>query len=111
APPEHAVHPGRRRPGDPAGPLMSDSGLAQRLRRLRRSVPGPLAPAGEALADLDAPLVGGGADGMSLKARLERLVAVAARRSRGPVAPERPAPLEELINGRRVENERGEFFM
>src|SRR5689334_16832452 len=90
---------------------MSDTGLAERLRRLRRPVPGPMAPAGEALADLEAQLVGDVADQLSLKARLERLVAVAARRHRGPLPAERPAPLEELIHGRRVENERGEFFM
>jgi uncharacterized protein len=91
---------------------MSDSGLAQRLRRLRRAGPEVLA-GGEALVELEAQLVGEAGDGLSLKARLERLVAVAARRTRGgvrsPVAG--PAPLEELIHGHRVENDRGEFFM
>jgi uncharacterized protein YprB with RNaseH-like and TPR domain len=88
---------------------MSDSGLAQRLRRLRRG--GSLAPAGDALSDLEAQLVGEIADGLSLKARLERLVAVAARRTRGVAPVDYPVPLEELIQGRRVLNERGEFFM
>jgi uncharacterized protein YprB with RNaseH-like and TPR domain len=46
---------------------------------------------------------------LSLKERLERLVAVAERRGRRrePV----PVPLEELVEGMRVENERGEFFL
>ena len=47
---------------------------------------------------------------LSLKARLERLVAVAAVKEterRGPA----PVPLEELVEGMRVENERGEFFL
>src|SRR5258708_11961381 len=45
----------------------------------------------------------------SLKARLERLVATASRfRPRiQPVA----VPLEELVQGMRIENERGEFFL
>jgi uncharacterized protein len=94
---------------------MSDSGLAQRLRRLRRGGPGSPEPAGDALAALEAQLVLGvgddAPDGLSLKQRLERLVAVAARRSRGIAPADRPAPLEELIQGRRVENDRGEFFM
>jgi uncharacterized protein YprB with RNaseH-like and TPR domain len=46
---------------------------------------------------------------LSLKARLERLVAATARREsrRGPA----PVPLEELVEGMRVENEQGEFFL
>jgi len=45
----------------------------------------------------------------SLKARLERLVAAASHRERrrGPA----PVPLEELVDGMRIENERGEFFL
>jgi uncharacterized protein len=50
-------------------------------------------------------------EALSLKARLERLVAVAAvkekERRRSPV----PVPLEELVQGMRVLNERGEFFI
>ncbi len=45
----------------------------------------------------------------TLKARLEKLVEAAMRRERRPA----PAgvPLEELVEGMRVENERGEFFL
>jgi uncharacterized protein YprB with RNaseH-like and TPR domain len=110
---------------------MSQSGLSDRLRRLRRTGDPPLAgevlgatavaearapygSPGAALPALEAALLGSVADGLSLKERLERLVAVAARgRSRTFAAPARPAavPLEELVQGRRVENELGEFFM
>jgi uncharacterized protein YprB with RNaseH-like and TPR domain len=70
----------------------------------------PAAP--EGLARLEARLIGAtDDDGLSLKERLERLVAVAARRPRanghGALGP----PLEELLSGRRVENARGEFFL
>src|SRR6185436_18693935 len=71
------------------------------------------APPGS-LPALEAALLGEVADGLTLKQRLERLVAVAARgRSRTFVSPPRPAavPLEELVQGRRVQNELGEFFM
>jgi uncharacterized protein len=46
---------------------------------------------------------------LPLKARLERLVAAATRqeRRRGPA----PVPLEELVEGMRIENVRGEFFL
>jgi uncharacterized protein YprB with RNaseH-like and TPR domain len=46
---------------------------------------------------------------LSLKARLERLVDAATRRERRSV-PQAP-PLEELVAGMRVANERGEFFL
>jgi uncharacterized protein YprB with RNaseH-like and TPR domain len=46
---------------------------------------------------------------LSLKQRLERLVEVTAGRERRPF--NLPAPLEELVEGMRVENERGEFFL
>ena len=92
------------------------SALGERLRRLRRSDaavperPAPAAP--EGLARLEARLIGAADDdGLSLKERLERLVAVAARRPRvNGFAPAGP-PLEELLSGRRVENARGEFFL
>src|SRR5438445_160541 len=103
------------------------SALGERLRRLRRGGgPAPFAsssditsaaeesPAGppsDALARLEARLLGGIEDGLTLKERLERLVAVAARRPRGAPALVPGAPLEELIHGRRVENPRGEFFL
>jgi len=83
--------------------------LSERLRRLKRV--DPSAP--EGLDRLEARLVGAATadDGLSLKQRLERLVAVAARRSRGPLHARAGAPLEELIHGRRVSNPRGEFFV
>ena len=92
------------------------SALGDRLRRLRRSdapMPQRSVPAApEGLARLEARLIGAtDDDGLSLKERLERLVAVAARRPRanghGALGP----PLEELLSGRRVENARGEFFL
>jgi uncharacterized protein YprB with RNaseH-like and TPR domain len=102
------------------------SALGERLRRLRRpGSPPPLASGGselsgatdeppapsDALARLEARLLGGIEDGLTLKERLERLVAVAARRPRGGPALVPGPPLEELIHGRRVENARGEFFL
>jgi len=89
--------------------------LHDRLRRLRRPAEGEAAaPAeGGGLEALESSLLGETPDGLTLKQRLERLVAVASRaaalRERSP-AP-RPVALEELIQGRRVENERGEFFV
>jgi uncharacterized protein YprB with RNaseH-like and TPR domain/predicted N-acetyltransferase YhbS len=93
--------------------------LHDRLRRLRQGAvpedgesPGP--SGGSQLERLERALVGGTGDGLSLKERLQRLADVAAR-GRGPYRqpPPRPAaaPLEELLEGRRVENERGEFFL
>jgi hypothetical protein len=93
--------------------------LHDRLRRLRRGAgtedAEAFAPArGNDLERLERALVGGTADGLSLKERLQRL-ANAAARGRGPYrqSPPRPAavPLEELLEGRRVENARGEFFL
>jgi uncharacterized protein len=86
--------------------------LHDRLLRLRR----PEAPAPSGLEGLEQEMLGDAvlpADGepLPLKARLERLVAVATvrerERRRGPA----PVPLEELVEGMRVENERGEFFL
>ena len=86
--------------------------LAHRLQRLRRPAEAP----GPGLERLERELLGDGAtpgdgEALSLKARLERLVAVASlkekERRRGPA----PVPLEELVEGMRVENERGEFFL
>jgi uncharacterized protein YprB with RNaseH-like and TPR domain len=50
-------------------------------------------------------------DGLTLKQRLERLVAAATARSRTRQRYERLPPLEELVDGLRVENARGEFFL
>jgi uncharacterized protein YprB with RNaseH-like and TPR domain len=100
---------------------MGDSGLYDKLRRLRRGaedgalVPPPDIPlAGvSGLDGLESALLGAPADALSLKQRLERLVAVAARRGerRAFASGVPPVPLEELIQGRRVENDRGEFFL
>jgi uncharacterized protein YprB with RNaseH-like and TPR domain len=81
--------------------------LHDRLRRLSKSP----APAPE-LDALERTLVGEDGSGLTLKARLERLVAVASARTRTVREAERwrPPALEELIHGRRVENVRGEFF-
>lgn len=84
---------------------MSTSSLHARLRRLKRaddSVP--------ALERLEEELLGEVDDeGASLKARLEALVAATASREPRPRAA--PVPLEELVDGMRRENERGEFFV
>ncbi|HEV7502488.1 MAG TPA: ribonuclease H-like domain-containing protein, partial [Vicinamibacteria bacterium] len=92
------------------------SALGERLRRLRRSDgAGPLPegrpPAAATLARLDArPPEEADDDALTLKERLERLVAAATRRTRGAGTAVAP-PLEELIQGRRVQNARGEFFL
>jgi uncharacterized protein YprB with RNaseH-like and TPR domain len=100
---------------------MGDTGLYGKLRRLRRGgeddpvIPPPDVPlAGvSGLDGLESALLGAPADTLSLKERLERLVAAAARRGERRVYPTGPpaVPLEELIQGRRVTNERGEFFL
>jgi len=92
------------------------SALGERLRRLRRpDVPVPeraAPPAPEGLARLEARLIGAlDDDGLTLKERLERLVAAAARRPRANGLGSPGPPLEELLSGRRVENARGEFFL
>lgn len=88
---------------------MSEGLLQERLRRLRRpaGLGGTPGPASE-LERLEETLVGEPASGLSLKERLERLVAVAARGERRSPA---PVPLEELLQGRRMENSRGEFYV
>ena len=53
----------------------------------------------------------GDGDRLPLKVRLERLVAVASVRERERRRAPAPVPLEELVEGMRVENERGEFFL
>jgi len=100
---------------------MSSNPLHDRLQRLRRPAGGPTGPSGDGssgafgLDRLEREMLGeappGDGEALSLKQRLERLVAVAAvkgkERGRGPS----PVPLEELVEGMRVENERGEFFL
>ena len=98
---------------------MGDSGLYDRLRRLRRGPDEPGAhPPDLPLADvsglepLESALFGASSDALSLKERLERLMAAASLRGqrRASMLPA-AVPLEELIAGRRVENDRGEFFL
>ena len=76
--------------------------LQERLRALRRE------PPAAGLEGLEAELLGGTAEGLSLRDRLQRLVDAAAR-GRGPGV--RAAPLEDLVPGRSVSNPRGEFFL
>jgi uncharacterized protein len=93
--------------------------LGERLRRLRRAPesgegePDELAqpvvvPVGD-LPGLERSLLGQVDEaGRSLKERLERLVAAAAR-NRGAVRPSAHS-LEELVEGQRIENARGAFY-
>jgi len=86
--------------------------LAARLARLRRPAEAPAAPG---LERLERELLGEAAepdgDMPSLKVRLERLVAAAALKERERRRAPAPVPLEELVEGMRIENERGEFFL
>jgi hypothetical protein len=85
---------------------------------LRRGADGADSPApagGDDLERLERALLGAPGDGLRLKERLQRLAAAAAR-GRGPRreptrVPPAGVPVEELLEGRRVENERGEFFL
>ena len=91
---------------------MSSSSLHDRLQRLRH----PEAPAASGLERLEREMLGeaafaGDGDLLPLKARLERLVAVASARETERRPAPAPVPLEELVEGMRVENERGEFFL
>jgi uncharacterized protein YprB with RNaseH-like and TPR domain len=85
---------------------MPPRSLQNRLQRLRRS-PDPAS----GLERLERELLGGTTDddATSLKARLQRLVDATARRERPPGPA--PVPLEELVEGMRRENARGEFFV
>jgi hypothetical protein len=86
--------------------------LHLRLQRLRRPIEPTAAPS---LERLERELLGEVAepdgDLPSLKERLERLVAAAALKERERRRGRAPLPLEELVEGMRVENERGEFFL
>lgn len=98
---------------------MSEASLRDKLRRLRRpavTTAAAVPPTGE-LDRLEESLLGGCAEELPLKARLERLVAAASRgraaRDDG-VAEAWTGPrsnIESLVQGLRVENERGEFFL
>jgi uncharacterized protein YprB with RNaseH-like and TPR domain len=98
---------------------MSRSSLQERLSRLRpidpdRARPSAAspAPAGReapsTLATLERALVGNEAPELSLKARLERLVAATAQRERP--RQQRGVPLAEAIEGQVVETDHGTFF-
>lgn len=93
--------------------------LGERLRRLRRvNEPGEGEPDGAArptvvpvgdLPGLERSLLGQvDEDGRTLKERLERLVAAAAR-GRGAQRPMAHG-LEELVEGQRIQNARGEYY-
>jgi len=103
---------------------VSTGSLHDRLQRLRRPAetePAPppaelglsaLAAQGRdtwSLDQLESSILGQPSAEPSLKARLERLVEVATRRERR-IAPAALA-LEELVQGMRIENERGESFL
>jgi uncharacterized protein len=90
---------------------LFSSSLHDRLHRLKR--PEPVASGLERLEREmlgEAPVAGDG-ELLSLKARLERLVAAASSRERERRRAPAPVPLEELVDGMRVENEHGEFFL
>jgi uncharacterized protein len=102
---------------------MADRSLRDRLLETRRPGAAAAAPASQApapnapprepeptgsLDELEVRLLGARGDGLSLKARLERLIGVATARDRGPA--QTPRRLEEVVRGDRVANERGEFF-
>jgi hypothetical protein len=93
---------------------MSASSLHDRLQRLKQASPAGAVDA-PPLERLERELIGPappeGPELLSLKARLERLVAVAALKGKERRRVPEPVPLEELVDGMRVENERGEFFL
>lgn len=96
---------------------MPDSRLQERLRNLRRasvSSPDPPREDGrqepDALPRLERSMLGEAGEGLTLKQRLERLVAAAGARERARLtAPHRP--LETLVPAREIENERGRFLL
>jgi uncharacterized protein len=94
--------------------LLGMTSLQDRLQGLRRPAEAERAVPGVGLETLERELLGDRApladeEAIPLKLRLERLVAAAAGRGRrrGPL----PVPLEELVDGMRIENERGEYFL
>jgi uncharacterized protein YprB with RNaseH-like and TPR domain len=84
--------------------------LHDRLQRLKHHEPAPGLERleREMLGDAAAP---GDGQSLPLKARLERLVALASSRERVRRRATAAVPLEEIVEGMRIENERGEFFL
>jgi uncharacterized protein YprB with RNaseH-like and TPR domain len=92
----------------PAGAAAIDGAAAPRGEQTWALPPGGAAPAaGDQLGRLERSLLGATAGELSLKARLERLVAATASRMRAPAA----RALEQLVPGRAVRNSRGEFYL
>jgi uncharacterized protein len=84
------------------------SSVGDRLRKLRRPDASPTAPPVGDLEGLERSLLGEADEvGLTLKQRLERLVAATTRSAVRPSG----QPLEEVVQGHRVANERGEFFL
>jgi hypothetical protein len=89
--------------------------LRERLARLPGARPDAVHEDEAALERMELSLLGSRGEELPLKQRLERLVAAAARGRAD--TPERQArlgarvALEELVQGQRVENARGEFFL
>lgn len=69
----------------------------------------PPGPPASALEGLERQLLGAPGEGLTLRERLQRLAEAAARRQ--PAPRPRAAALEELVQGQRIANERGEFFL
>lgn len=97
----------------PAGPPVETEDGAQKpfaSPSVIAAVPGPEhRTAASPLEGLERQLLGAPGEGLTLRERLQRLAEAAARRR--PVARPRAAALEELVQGQRVGNERGEFFL
>jgi tetratricopeptide (TPR) repeat protein len=90
--------------------------LREKLERLPPARRGPAGGDGASLERLERSMLGSPGAELSLKQRLERLVAVATRgRGAQPMRearlPGARVGLEELVQGQRVTNERGEFFL
>jgi uncharacterized protein len=89
--------------------------LRERLDRLPGARPTVAVEDSASLERLELSLLGSRGEELSLKQRLERLVAAAGRGRAGAqwreARPGARVALEELVQGQRVENERGEFFL
>jgi uncharacterized protein YprB with RNaseH-like and TPR domain len=98
---------------------MPPTTLNEKLARMRRMLPKAsqsaavsatgLPSTSDELSALERSLLGETGDALPLKARLERLIAVANTRQRQPRRTSRP--LEDLVGGRVIENTRGRFLL